>query len=126
VLELYQDLRPAFRHGGQAAIVPPVPEKETPAWLTPVWQEAERELKGARFWIVCGYSLPSYDTAVRNMLRKAHRPGVEHIFLLDPCSSALRDRYASIIRNAHIHALDGLPDGVQQLYSRAREIGLGA
>ena len=27
-LELFQDLRPAFRGGGDAAIIPPVPEKE--------------------------------------------------------------------------------------------------
>ena len=35
-LELFQDLRPAFRGGGDAAIIPPVPEKEIPTWLRPV------------------------------------------------------------------------------------------
>jgi hypothetical protein len=32
-LELYQDLRPAFRKGGDAAIVPPFPEKKVPSWF---------------------------------------------------------------------------------------------
>ena len=29
----FQDMRPAFRHGGTAAIIPPVPEKPVPPWL---------------------------------------------------------------------------------------------
>jgi hypothetical protein len=62
-LELFQDLRPAFRGGGDAAIIPPVPEKDIPAWLRPVWSSAEEELARAALWIVCGYSLPSYDVA---------------------------------------------------------------
>lgn len=49
-LELFQDLRPAFRHGGDAAIVPPVPEKEIPAWLRPVWSSAEAELGALSSW----------------------------------------------------------------------------
>jgi hypothetical protein len=36
----YQDMRPAFRHGGDAAIIPPIPEKLVPAWLKAIWSEA--------------------------------------------------------------------------------------
>ena len=53
-LELFQDLRPAFRSGGDAAIIPPVPEKEIPAWLQPVWSSAEEELARARFGLFVG------------------------------------------------------------------------
>src|ERR1019366_6191134 len=49
-LELFQDLRPAFRGGGDAAIIPPVPEKEIPAWLQPVWDSAEEELGALSSW----------------------------------------------------------------------------
>ena len=68
-LTLYQDMRPAFRHGGEAAIIPPIPEKRVPDWLKPVWTEAERILCGAECWIVCGYSLPSYDLGMIQMLK---------------------------------------------------------
>jgi hypothetical protein len=70
-VELYQDMRPAFQHGGDAAIVPPISEKETPGWLTNVWQAAERNLAAAHSWIVCGYSLPQFDVAIQAMLQRA-------------------------------------------------------
>jgi hypothetical protein len=38
----FQDMRPAFRHGGTAAIIPPVPEKPVPPWLHEVWRERNR------------------------------------------------------------------------------------
>jgi hypothetical protein len=37
---MYQDARAAFRKGGNAAIVPPVPEKSIPLWLKEVWEES--------------------------------------------------------------------------------------
>ncbi len=74
-LELFQDLRPAFRGGGDAAIIPPLPEKEIPTWLRPVWTSARQELAEAAIWVVCGYSLPSYDLAVAKLLRDAAAAG---------------------------------------------------
>jgi hypothetical protein len=115
-LELFQDLRPSFRGGGEAAIIPPVPEKEIPAWLRPVWGCAEEELGGAAIWIVCGYSLPSYDTAIVELLRRAATAGnLRRILVLDPYALEVCCRYSGIVQNVEVVALDGLPGGVSEL-----------
>lgn len=33
----FQDMRAVFRHGGTAAIIPPIPEKMVPSWLCGIW-----------------------------------------------------------------------------------------
>ena len=115
-LELFQDLRPAFRGGGDAAIIPPVPEKEIPAWLQPVWSSAEEELARAANWIVCGYSLPSYDVAITKLLRRAASAGnLERILVLDPHASDICCRYSTIAQNVQVMALEGLPEGIDTL-----------
>lgn len=118
-LELYQDMRPAFRHGGDAAIVPPIPEKAVPEWLVPIWEEAERKLSQTDCWIVCGYSLPDYDTAIRGMLKRASEPNPRKVFILDPNSAALHSVYKQNMQRVEIYCLEGLPEGVQQLYDLA-------
>jgi hypothetical protein len=116
-LELFQDLRPAFRDGGNAAIIPPVPEKEIPAWLRPVWTCAEEELGRAAVWIICGYSLPAYDTAIVDLLRRAATAGnLRRILVLDPHASDVCCRYSAIVQHVQVVPLDGLPDGVKELH----------
>ena len=115
-LELFQDLRPAFRGGGNAAIIPPLPEKEIPAWLRPVWSSAEEELARAAVWIVCGYSLPSYDLAIADLLRSAATTGsLRQILVLDPNASDVCCRYSAIVQNVRVVPLEGLPEGTKQL-----------
>jgi hypothetical protein len=115
-LELFQDLRPAFRGDGEAAIIPPVPEKQIPEWLKPIWNSAEEELAGADVWIICGYSLPPYDTAVIELLRRASTGGkLKRILVLDPYAPEIRCRCSAIVQNVQVVALDGLPDGVKEL-----------
>ena len=116
-LELYQDMRPAFRHGGDAAIVPPASDKQTPSWLRPVWEEAEKKLSDSDCWIVCGYSLPSYDVGIERTLKRAakFKTGIGRIFILDPFSEHLRDKYQQVAPSAEIHCLSGLPKGIGDL-----------
>ena len=115
-LELFQDLRPAFRGGGDAAIIPPVPEKEIPVWLRPVWTCAEEELAKAVVWIVCGYSLPTYDTAIIDLLSRAAKAGnLRRILVLDPQAPDICRRYSAIVRNVEVAPLDGLPLGTKLL-----------
>jgi hypothetical protein len=115
-LELFQDLRPVFRGGGDAAIIPPVPEKEIPAWLRPIWSSAEEELARAAIWIVCGYSLPAYDMAITELLRRAASAGnLKRIFVLDPHASDVCCRYSAIVRNVEVIAADKLPEGIDTL-----------
>ena len=112
---LFQDARAAFRHGGDAAIVPPIPEKEIPTWLQLVWAEAEQRLTRSESWIVCGYSLPSYDTAMREMLSRAAAGKKKTIFILDPVSSELRAKWQQVALQALIVCLSGLPEGTKEL-----------
>ena len=121
-LELYQELRPAFRKGGDAAIVPPIPEKKVPSWLQSVWDEAETELADAILWIVCGYSLPNYDLAIRAMLRRAAATDDKHIFLLDPRGEEIFQSYKSMAPDAEIHLLPGLPAGTIELQTLVRNL----
>jgi hypothetical protein len=117
-MSIYQDARAAFRHGGDAAIVPPMPEKEIPTWLHPVWAEAERHLARAGCWVVCGYSLPQYDIAMREMLSRAAAGKRKTLFLLDPVSEQLRPRWQEVAPGADITCLFGLPAGTDQLVNR--------
>ena len=114
-LRLYQDMRPAFRHGGKAAIIPPIPEKIVPSWLTSVWTSAEHHLTSADVWFVCGYSLPEYDTAVCNLFKKALGQGSKKIFLLDPKSEILKEKFEKLSPNANAVALRGLPQGIDDI-----------
>ena len=116
-LKLFQDLRLAFRGGGDAAIIPPIPEKEIPAWLQPVWSSAEEELARATMWIVCGYSLPSYDVAITELLHRAAIAGnLKRILVLDPHASDICCRYSTIAQNVQVMALEGLPEGIDTLH----------
>jgi hypothetical protein len=115
-LELFQDLRSAFRRGGDAAIIPPVPEKDIPSWVLSVWQGAEEELSRAETWVVCGYSLSSYDQAIAQMLRRASAAGrLERIIIIDPQVFDLCPRYSAIAPSAEIELVPGLPDGLNEL-----------
>jgi len=121
-LQLYQDVRPAFRRGGDAAIIPPLPEKETPEWLKPVWTEAESYLSEAEYWVVCGYSLPSYDKAIWQMLERAAIKSVKKIFVLDPLSEALRKRWGKVSVDGNVYCLSGLPKGTEELDTQIRTV----
>ncbi len=116
VLALYQDLRPAFRHGGDAQIVPPVLEKEAPSWLIPIWHDARTALASSSTWLVCGYSLPQYDKAITQLFRDAGKTGaVQKILLLDPHANDLVKRWRLVAPSADIIPLPGLPDAIERL-----------
>lgn len=114
---IHEDVRGAFRSDHakwQTAVIPPVPEKEMPPWLANVWYYAERSLSASDNWIVCGYSMPPYDQAIRDMLhRAADRVGRLVVWLLDPDSEALKHRWLDICpRGTVVNCLPGLPEAV--------------
>lgn len=113
-LDLYQDLRPAFRGGGDAAIVPPLPEKSAPEWLDAIWNSAEESLATSSRWIVCGYSLPEYDEAIWNLLARSSDCLAE-ILVLDPQSHHHTARWKQVAPGASITVLPGLPEGVDEI-----------
>jgi len=116
VLSLYQDNRPAFRHGSDAQIVPPVLEKEAPTWLVDVWNGARQALASCSTWIVCGYSLPIYDRVITQLFIDAAATRVlTNIILLDPNAHVLLDRWKAVTGEVEILPLPGLPDGLSGL-----------
>jgi hypothetical protein len=109
-LELYQDVRPLFLVHQKPAIVPPIEEKKMPNWLIGVWQGAFSVLSNAEVWLVCGYSLPPYDHAVRKLLRESVSEKLKTIILSDPNAESLQPIWQNIAPNIPIKCLPGLPE----------------
>ncbi len=123
VLSLYQDNRAAFRHGGDAQIVPPVLEREAPACLSDVWNAARQALASCLTWIVCGYSLPLYDHAIIELFTEAAVAGsITKIILLDPNAQTLIGRWKTVAPHIEIHPLPGLPDALRNLAAYGPEV----
>lgn len=119
----------AFRGGGAAAIIPPLPEKEVPPWLEPVWQEAFETLSQADAWIVIGYSLPDYDFEVRRLFSAAYRG--QEIEIWDPSARRVADAFAGVAPGASFDLRSGLivdqhdPFGPRRRHPRPRFAGVG-
>jgi hypothetical protein len=116
----FQDTRPVFRHGGTAAIIPPVPEKRVPPWLNQIWKGAEASLRRSDVWVVCGYSMPPYDTEVLRLLETAGTGRPLTVFLLDPDCIALKEKWTSLLPQGNIICLPGLPQGIEILARHLR------
>jgi hypothetical protein len=110
-LVMYQECRAAFRRGGDAAIVPPLSEKQTPPWLKNIWHHAERQLGTADTWLVCGYSLPPYDYALRELFSRAGG-NVSTIYLLDPYAAQIAERWSAVTNGARVVCLPGIPEAL--------------
>lgn len=111
-LVMYQDCRPAFRSKHTAAIVPPLPEKSCPEWLHGIWRGASDHLSECSHWIVCGYSLPDYDEALKELFLGASS-AVQEVWVLDPNSqSDVGDRWQSVAPRATIRRGPGLPEAL--------------
>jgi hypothetical protein len=98
----YQDMRSAFRHGGNAAIIPPIPEKLVPAWLKAVWYEAALALCRSHGWVICVYSAPAYDTEVLRLLSDGGIGRPLTVLLLSPDSDFLLKRWNDIVPEENI------------------------
>jgi len=118
-LKIHHDVRAVFRSDnkyGVPAIVPPVPEKDMPPEFGQIWHEARKVLEQSPIWIICGYSLPDYDEALRqffgNILRG--RRSTTQLVLIDPDSATVAERWRAIAPNCSIRALKGLPEALYQ------------
>jgi hypothetical protein len=114
-LTMYQDLRAAFRKGGNAAIVPPIPDKDLPSWLKPVWKEAEIALRQSRVWIICGYSVPDYDVSVQTLLRESATEGGRKVLVSSPDAEKICRRLSGLLPKSELIGVAGLPDGIDEL-----------
>ncbi len=105
----YHDCRPAIR--GDPAIVAPIVGKTVPHYLRQTWRVAGSCLVSASTWIVIGYSLPTYDQLVRELLLAAATPATT-VHVLDPDPAAAQ-RFQALLPKADVHAHAGLPGGTE-------------
>lgn len=112
-IQMFLDMRPAFRNNCDAAIIPPLPEKSVPNWLANVWREAEKILTESQNWIICGYSFPDYDEAINQMIGRSGYN--KNIFIIDPDSKKIASKLNSLLPKCNIYSLSGLPSGLNEL-----------
>lgn len=114
-MKVHDDVRAVFRttdNVGVPAIVPPIPEKELPRQFSRIWGQAEKELENSEIWIVCGYSMPDYDEALREWFQRVLTVSkVRRIAILDPKGGSLMSRWQHPDRlDVEVAAFPGLPD----------------
>ena len=112
-LEKYGDLRPAFR--GDAAIIPPIEEKEYADWLRPIWKQAEQALERADRILVVGYSFPDYDYEIRQLLKRSIADKRIDIHIFDPSAALVRRRISSFLPKVSIAEHGAIPDACDEL-----------
>lgn len=121
-IKAYQDLRPVYRYAGDAAILPPVPDKSIPCWLAPIWKEAGESLRLASIWIICGYSVPSYDVSVQSLLKQSANGEVKQILVLSHDAKNVCNRLQDLVPKSNLECLPGLPDCLEDFPSRLRHL----
>jgi hypothetical protein len=98
---IHEDVRAAFRtdaRKGDVAIVPPIPEKDMLPWQYLVWRMAAERLRDSDVWIVCGYSLPDYDKALRKFFKDAAAAGPPNrVYVMDPAAASVAARWRAVV-----------------------------
>jgi hypothetical protein len=107
LLEKYGDLRPAFR--GDAAIIPPIEQKEFTNWLRPIWKQAEQALKQADKLLVVGYSFPDYDREIRRFLKRGITDRRIDVHIFDPSADLVAKRIGSFLPQISIIQHGAIP-----------------
>lgn len=116
-MKIHDDVRAVFRTSatvGVPAIVPPIPEKELPEEFARIWSQAGEELLASDVWVVCGYSMPEYDEALRDWFEYlTSQSQVSRIALLDPESTSLLGRWNRTNRSGlEVKGFPGLPSAL--------------
>ena len=112
-LEKYGDLRPAFR--GDAAIIPPIEEKEFGDWLRPIWDRAEQALGAADTLIVVGYSFPDYDNEIRRLFGRSCGTRRLSVHIFDPSANTVATRIRTFLPQASIVEHGKIPEASKEL-----------
>lgn len=112
-LEKYGDLRPAFR--GDAAIIPPIEQKEFANWLRPIWKQAEQALEQADRLLVVGYSFPDYDHEIRRLLKRGITDKRIDVHIFDPSADLVAKRIGSFLPQTSLIEHGAIPDACDDL-----------
>jgi len=116
-MKVHDDVRAVFRTSGTVgtpAVVPPISEKELPEMFATIWNQGRKALSEADVWLVCGYSMPYYDEAIKKWFHSIiPSAAVKRIALLDPNSATLVDRWSNALRpDINVRGFPGLPDAL--------------
>lgn len=119
-LKIHDDVRAVFRVDdkyGIPAIVPPIPEKSMPPDFGQIWNEAKKVLLQTPIWIICGYSLPDYDQALKNWFQTIlHEREKTKLIILDPYSSEIGKKWKILATNCEVVSVSGLPNALSETW----------
>jgi len=121
LLEKYGDLRPAFR--GDAAIIPPIKQKEFANWLCPIWKQAEQALGQAHKLLIVGYSFPDYDHEIRQLLKRGITDKRIDVHIFDPVADLVAKRIGSFLPQISLIEHGAIPDASADLQDVIEEQG---
>lgn len=127
-MKIHDDVRAAFRREPKyrPAIIPPLPEKELPKEFSQIWNEARIALRGADTWIVCGYSMPDYDLALKEFfLETMTSPTLKRLIILDPNSDQLKSKWVTESKSLKITSLPGLPEALDYNWTTGNPLPKG-
>jgi hypothetical protein len=113
LLEKYGDCRPAFR--GDAAIIPPIEQKEFGSWLCPIWKQAQQSLEQADRLLVVGYSFPDYDQEIRRLLKRGINDRRIDVHIFDPSAGVVAKRIGSFLPQTSLIEHGAIPDACDDL-----------
>jgi SIR2-like domain len=120
-LKIHHDVRPVYRVQEDLipAIVPPIPEKDMPPEFGQIWNEAKKVLAQTPNWVICGYSLPDYDEALKNWfgeILEMRKTENTKLIILDPYSNNIAAKWEALSKNCEIIPLKGLPDALEETW----------
>ena len=95
----YIDSRPSRSRRYQVLLLPPATGIKHNK-LQPIWEHAERVLRTADVWIFCGYSVPDYDQAVRDLLRTSVK-NTKRIVILDINAGPIKQKLYDLLSNSN-------------------------
>ena len=103
-IDVYVDCRPCLKRGLRPLIVPPQTDSRQNGVLSKIWQKASEVLNDADVWVFCGYSVPSYDKDVQELLISS-ASNLRRAVILSPQATTIEQRIRDIL-NASVPELE--------------------
>ncbi len=122
-VKIFTDMRSAFKRGGRSLIIPPLPEKNIPRRLVHLWRRAGKALAECPVWILCGYSMPTYDVHVSRLIATAlNAQPHPTVIIVDPRGADVRSRLMASSPHVSVHVTGALPVGLGVLPALLRDL----
>jgi hypothetical protein len=117
------DCRPSRGQGNkkyQTLLLPPGDSPMIDA-LRPTWDHARQVLSNSEVWVLCGYSLPEYDSHIRHLLAQSASSRVAKVCVCDIKPARVCEKLSAILNNGkHTVQLCEYP-GITQEFDKEHE-----